>query len=235
MSLFRKNSMNTDLVISNFHLEGVGTWLWGIIFPATRSSTRWPSISLQKIERLIWYMQKMQNQKPVSITSNTSARTSLISCSALSICSGVPESSTGLVCAPGSASLSLVTWILAPDWSWRYLIVSPAFPIITPTYSKLTVSANGIRNITIQVTLSSMYKFSYWNQIEESLPFHLVFQSFCLYPDIHHHHMKSIVAHCSVKIMEGQKTHDLIQKPLVFKIHLQPSEFMAFIDVWNAK
>jgi hypothetical protein len=41
--------------------------------------------------------------------SNTSARTSLINCSALLICSGLPESSTCLVSAPGSASWSLVT------------------------------------------------------------------------------------------------------------------------------
>jgi hypothetical protein len=87
--------------------------------------------------------------------SNTSARTSLINCSALLIWSGLPESSTDLVGAPGSASWSLVTWIFAPDWSWIYLIVSPAFPIITPTYSKLTtVPVEGNTNITLLDILS---------------------------------------------------------------------------------
>jgi len=54
-------------------------------------------------------MQKKSRTKAVVVTSNTSARTSLISCSALLICSGVPESSADLVGAPGSASLSPVT------------------------------------------------------------------------------------------------------------------------------
>ena len=102
-----------------------------------------------------WWKRCRTKQKAVSINSNTSARTSLINCSALLICSGVPESSTGLVCAPGSASLSLVTCIFAPDWSWRHLIVSPAFPMITPTYSKsTTVRISTTTNITLQVTIS---------------------------------------------------------------------------------
>ena len=140
------------------------------------------------------YSKKKQNKS--CGRNNTSARTSLISCSALLICSGVPESSTDLVCAPGSASLSLVTWIFAPDWSWRYLIVSPAFPIITPTYNKsTTVPVNMTTNFTLQVILSNTTINSV---IQNSLPFHLVFQSFCLYPDIHH--MKSTETHRSVKI-----------------------------------
>ena len=97
----------------------------------------------------IW--KKKCRTKVVVVTINTSA-----SCSALLICSGVPESSTGLVCAPGSASLSLVTWIFAPDLSWRYLIVFLGFPIITTTYGKSTiVPVNMTTNFTLQVTLSN--------------------------------------------------------------------------------
>jgi len=92
-----------------------------------------PASARRRLQDQQHICKKKCRTKDVVVTSNTSARTSLISCSALLICSRVPESSTGLVCAPGSASLSLVTWIFSPDWSWRYLIVSPAFPIITPT------------------------------------------------------------------------------------------------------
>ena len=58
VTLIKKKSMCTNLVISNFNLERVGTWLWCIIFLATKSSTRRPSISLQKIARSTWYMQQ---------------------------------------------------------------------------------------------------------------------------------------------------------------------------------
>ena len=115
-----------------------------------------PASACRRLQDQQHICKKKCRTKAVVVTSNTSARTSLISCSALLICSGVPESSTDLVCAPGSASLSLVTWIFAPDWSWRYLIVSPAFPIITPTYNKsTTVPVNMTTNFTLQVTLSN--------------------------------------------------------------------------------
>ena len=115
-----------------------------------------PASARRRLQDQQHICKKKCRTKAVVVTSNTSARTSLISCSALLICSRVPESSTGLVCAPGSASLSLVTWIFSPDWSWRYLIVSPAFPIITTTYSKSTaVPVNMTTNFTLQVTLSN--------------------------------------------------------------------------------
>lgn len=63
----------------------------------------------------------------------TSARTSLMSFSAEAMESGVPISSTILLWELGSASISRVTWILAPDCNWRYLMVSPPLPIMTPT------------------------------------------------------------------------------------------------------
>lgn len=154
------------LVISNFHLERLSTLLCCIVFLASRSSTGWPSIGLGcKIKHCNIDEKCRTKQKAVSIMSNTSARTSLINCSALLICSGLPESSTCLVSAPGSASWSLVTWIFAPDWSWIYLIVSPAFPMITPTYNKLTtVPVKENTNITL---LDALSKFSDRKQNEQ--------------------------------------------------------------------
>jgi len=85
-------------------------------------------------EKHEWLYQPQQHvQVWIQSQLPTSARTSLINCSALAICSGVPISSTILVGELGSASISRVTWIFAPDWSWRYLIVSPPLPMITPT------------------------------------------------------------------------------------------------------
>lgn len=83
---------------------------------------------------MTYHVKKMMKpQWRFRIQTTTSDSTSFISCSALLICSGVPMSSTNRVGEFGSASISLVTWILAPDWSWRYLIVSPPLPIMTPT------------------------------------------------------------------------------------------------------
>lgn len=81
-----------------------------------------------------WNSKKINAVKKKSRNiSFTSAITSLISCSALLICSDVPVNSTSLVRELGSASESLVIWILAPDWACSCFIVSPSFPIITPT------------------------------------------------------------------------------------------------------
>lgn len=77
--------------------------------------------------------QRRKHQEAKGSIEPTSWRTSLINCSALAICSEVPMSSTILFGEFGSASTSRVTWILAPDWSWRYFMVSPPLPMITPT------------------------------------------------------------------------------------------------------
>jgi len=102
LSLSRKNSMCTNLVISNFHLEYVGTWLWYNIILATRPD-------------------KMTQHQPLP---------------AAQLCLSAQEClKAQLVLSVhfGSTSLSLVTWIFAPDLSWRYLIVFLGFPIITTT------------------------------------------------------------------------------------------------------
>jgi len=101
-SLTTLTNNQTHLVISNFHLEYVGTWLWYNIILATRPD-------------------KMTQHQPLP---------------AAQLCLSAQEClKAQLVLSVhfGSTSLSLVTWIFAPDLSWRYLIVFLGFPIITTT------------------------------------------------------------------------------------------------------
>lgn len=139
------NKTNLEIVLV-YHL-----FIWNLYLNLFRSNgslsrgeapcykrRRSPSISLSNMK---WNKHKHKDKKKVDkqeqdeerIWYQTSAITAFISFSALSILSKLPINSTDLVAQWGSASASLVIWIFAPELYCRYRIVSPAFPISTPT------------------------------------------------------------------------------------------------------
>lgn len=135
----KKNIQQIYLIIGNFHDKLFCSRLDWVESLICRGRSRAPCICLynKNIFRVVlfesWNSKNINAQTNINIAF-TSAMTSLISCSALLICSDVPVKSTSLVRELRSASESLVIWILAPDWSCSCFIVSPPFPIITPTW-----------------------------------------------------------------------------------------------------